>query len=160
MTFRKGLAVIAVAAAVVGAAAAQTATHLHVMQSVAEAKWGPAPPFLPPGAQIAILSGNPMTSDSYSVRLKFPTGYNIPAHSHPTDENVVVVSGAVFMGLGEKLDRQGGHSVEAGGFFIAPAGVNHYAYTKEETTIVLYGIGPVQFNYVNPADDPRNAAKK
>jgi len=23
---------------------------------------------------------------------------------------------------------------------------------------VLYGQGPVEFNYVNPADDPRNAA--
>ncbi|HKF45632.1 MAG TPA: cupin domain-containing protein [Thermoanaerobaculia bacterium] len=160
MTFRKVLAVVAVAASALAAAAAQTPAHPHVMQSVAEAKWGPAPPFLPPGAEIAVLSGNPMGTDSYSVRLKFPAGYNIPAHSHPTDENVVVVSGAVFMGLGDKLDRQAGHSVGAGGFFIAPAGVNHFAYTKEATTIVLYGVGPVQFNYVNPADDPRNAAKK
>ena len=28
-----------------------------------------------------------------------------------------------------------------------------------ETIIVLYGQGPVEFNYVNPADDPRNAKK-
>ena len=160
MTFRKGLAVIAVAAAVVGAAAAENAAHPHVMLSVAEAKWGPAPPFLPPGAEIAVLSGNPMSSDSYSVRLKFPANYNIPAHSHPTDENVVVVSGAVYMAMGDKLDRQAGHSVGPGGYFIAPAGMNHFAYTKDPTTIVLYGIGPVQFNYVNPADDPRNAGKK
>jgi hypothetical protein len=26
---------------------------------------------------------------------------------------------------------------------------------KTETTILLYGVGPVDFNYVNPADDPR-----
>ena len=159
MTFRKGLAVVVVAASALAAAAAQTATHPHVMQSVAEAKWGPAPPFLPPGSEIAVLSGNPMTSDSYTVRLKFPANYNIPAHSHPTDENVVVVSGAVYMGMGDKLDRQAGKGVAPGGFFIAPAGVNHYAYTKEPTTIVLYGIGPVEFNYVNPADDPRSAKK-
>ena len=39
-----------------------------------------------------------------------------------------------------------------------PAGMNHYAFTAtEETTIVLYGQGPVEFKYVNPADDPRNA---
>jgi quercetin dioxygenase-like cupin family protein len=159
MTFRKGLAVVVVAAAAVGAAAAQSAAHPHVMQSVAEAKWGPAPPFLPPGAEIAVLSGNPMASESYTVRLKFPAGYNVGAHSHPTDENVAVVSGALFMGLGDKLDRQGGHAVTPGGYALAPAGVNHYAYTKEPTTILLYGIGPVQFNYVNQADDPRNAKK-
>ena len=37
--------------------------------------------------------------------------------------------------------------------------MNHFAYTTQESTIVLYGIGPVDFKYVNPADDPRNAKK-
>jgi len=160
MNLRRGLAVIIAAAFSLSVAAAQGAKHSHVMQSVAEAKWGPAPPFLPPGAEIAILSGNPMAAgDSYSVRLKFPANYNIPAHSHPTDENVAVVSGAVYMGMGDKLDRQAGKAVKPGGYFIAPAGMNHYAYMKEPTTIILYGIGPVEFNYVNPVDDPRNAKK-
>jgi hypothetical protein len=36
-----------------------------------------------------------------------------------------------------------------------PANANHFAYTKSETTILLYGQGPVEFTYVNPADDPR-----
>jgi hypothetical protein len=35
--------------------------------------------------------------------------------------------------------------------------MNHFAYTTKETTIVLFGQGPVDFKYVNPADDPRNA---
>jgi len=35
--------------------------------------------------------------------------------------------------------------------------MNHFAFTRDdETTIVLYGEGPVEFNYVNPNDDPRN----
>ena len=38
-----------------------------------------------------------------------------------------------------------------------PANTNHFAYTKGETTIVLFGQGPVDFKYVNPADDPRDA---
>lgn len=39
-----------------------------------------------------------------------------------------------------------------------PAHMNHYAYTgEEETAIILYGQGPVEFKYVNPVDDPRNA---
>jgi hypothetical protein len=37
-----------------------------------------------------------------------------------------------------------------------PANMNHFAYTATETTIVLYGQGPVEFKYVNPADDPRH----
>jgi hypothetical protein len=44
-----------------------------------------------------------------------------------------------------------------GGFVDASANVNRFAFTRdEETTIVLYGEGPVEFNYVNPNDDPRN----
>jgi len=42
---------------------------------------------------------------------------------------------------------------------LAPANVNHFAYTTQESTIVLFGIGPVEFNYVNQADDPRHAKK-
>jgi quercetin dioxygenase-like cupin family protein len=159
MTIRKGLAVIAVAASALAAAAGQTPADKHVMQSVAEAKWGPAPPFVPPGAQIAVLSGNPMAAESYTVRLKFPANYAIAAHSHPTDENVAVVSGTLYMGMGDKLDKKAGHAVAPGGYALMPAKANHYAFTKGPVTIFLYGMGPVEFNYVNPADDPRNAKK-
>ena len=131
----------------------------HVMQSLGEAKWWPAPPMVPPGAQIAVLAGNPTTAGAYTVRLKFPANYAIPAHSHPTDENVAVVSGALYMGMGDKLDKKAGHALGAGGYALMPANANHFAYTKRPTTIVLYGQGPVEFKYVNPADDPRNAKK-
>lgn len=132
----------------------------HVIQSVKEAKWGAAPPMLPAGAQIAVLAGNPMAQGPYTLRLKFPANYAIPAHSHPTDENVVVVSGALTFGMGEKLAKSGAgnKTLAPGGFALMPANMNHFAFTtSQETTIVLYGQGPVEFKYVNPADDPRNA---
>ena len=130
-------------------------TSPHVMENLDTAKWGPAPPLLPPGAQIAVLAGDPTMAAPYSIRLKFPAGYAIPAHSHPTDEHVAVVSGELFMGLGTRLDVSAGLGLGVGGFALMPANANHFAYTKNETTIVLYGQGPVEFTYVNPADDPR-----
>ena len=143
-----------------GALAVLGQAHAGMIQSLADAKWGPAPPFLPPGAEIVVLEGNPMAAAPYSVRLKFPANYDVPAHSHPTDENVTVVSGTLYMGMGDKLDRKAGKGVTVGGFAQAPAKVNHFAFTKSgPVTIVLHGIGPVEFNYVNPADDPRNAKK-
>jgi quercetin dioxygenase-like cupin family protein len=131
----------------------------HVIADPKEAMWGPAPPMLPPGAQIAVLSGDPTKSTAYAVRLKFPANYAIPAHSHPTDENVVVVSGAVTFGMGDKLVKgaASNKTLPVGGFALQPAGVNHFAYTTQETTIVLFGQGPVEFKYVNPADDPRTS---
>jgi quercetin dioxygenase-like cupin family protein len=101
-----------------------------------------------------------MKAVRYTIRLKFPANYTIPAHSHPTDKNVVVVSGALTFGMGDKLssDAQGNKTLTAGGFALMPAGMNHYAFTTtQQTTIVLYGQGPVAFKYVNPADDPRSA---
>jgi quercetin dioxygenase-like cupin family protein len=133
-----------------------------VIGPVGEAKWGPAPPFLPPGAQLAVLSGNPMGSGAYAVRVRFPANYAIPAHSHPTDENVVVTAGSVTFGMGDKLSKTapGNKILDVGGYALMPTGMNHYAYAGASGgEIVLYGQGPVEFKYVNPADDPRNAKK-
>jgi quercetin dioxygenase-like cupin family protein len=131
----------------------------HVIQGPKEAQWSPAPPMLPAGAQIAVLAGDPTKPVAYTIRLKFPANYAIPAHSHPTDENVVVSSGALTFGMGDKLtkDSAANKTLTAGGFALMPAHMNHFAYTTQETTIVLFGQGPVEFKYVNPADDPRKA---
>ena len=131
----------------------------HVITELKEATWGPAPPMLPPGAQIAVLAGDPTKAAAYTIRLKFPANYTIPAHSHPTDENVVVVSGAVTFGMGDKVIKSttSNRTLTVGGFALMPADMNHFAYTTQESTIILFGQGPVEFKYVNPADDPRAA---
>lgn len=144
------------AATMVGA---QATGEKEVIQSLKETQWGAAPPVLPKGAEIAVLTGNPMASGQYAIRLKFPAHYAIPAHSHPTTENVVIASGALTFGMGDKLNRTAAanKTLAVGGFASMPAGMNHYAFTgAQETTIVLFGEGPVEFKYVDPKDDPRN----
>jgi quercetin dioxygenase-like cupin family protein len=128
----------------------------QVIQNLKEATWGAAPPMLPPGAKIEVLSGNPMGNSLYAVRVKFPANYKIPAHSHPTDENVTVISGSLYMGMGDKLNEKAAKRLVVGGYGLMPANMNHFAYTKGETIILLHGQGPVEFKYVNPKDDPRN----
>ena len=161
-TILSGITVIAFALALSLVGARAQSQH-HVIQTLPEAAWGAAPPIIPAGAQIAILAGNPTAEGDYAVRLKFPANYSIPAHSHPTDENVVVVSGALTFGMGEKLSRDSSSNktLTTGGFALMPANMNHFAFTtKQETTIVLFGRGPVQFKYVNPSDDPSGAQQK
>ena len=91
--------------AAVSVTAVSAQSQPHVIQTPAEAQWGTAPPMLPPGAQIAVLAGDPGKPAPYAIRLKFPASYAIPAHSHPTDEHVVVVSGALTFGMGDKLTK-------------------------------------------------------
>ena len=42
-------------------------------------KWGAAPKVLPPGAQIAVVSGDPFKEGLYVVRLKMPRLMRVPA---------------------------------------------------------------------------------
>jgi anti-sigma factor ChrR (cupin superfamily) len=117
-------------------------------------KWGPAPSALPRGAQIAVVSGDPFKEGPYVLRLKMPGGYQIPAHNHPTTENVTVISGNFHIGMGDKLDAKQGIVLTAGGYAEAPAKMNHYAWATEPTVVQVHGQGPFAITYVNPADDP------
>src|SRR6266581_9303966 len=69
-----------------------------------QVKYGPAPPFLPVGAQLAVLEGDPMSSSGdFTIRLKMPNGYRIPPHWHPKRENVTVISGSFNVGMGDSF---------------------------------------------------------
>jgi hypothetical protein len=56
------------------------------VRPVEQIRWAPAPPVLPPGAEIAVLSGDPSREGLFVVRLRFPPGYEIAAHTHPATE--------------------------------------------------------------------------
>ena len=118
-------------------------------------KWGPAPPMFAPGAQLAVVSGNPMASGPFVVRLRMPANYRIAAHFHPTTENVTVISGTFHIGMGDRLDTSKGAALSAGGFAQAPAQMHHYAWTTEPAEVQVHADGPFALTYVNPADDPR-----
>jgi anti-sigma factor ChrR (cupin superfamily) len=117
-------------------------------------KWGAAPPVLPKGAQFAVVAGDPSKDGPYVVRLKMPANYRIPAHNHPTAENVTVLSGKFHLGMGDKLDEAKGQELTAGGFAEAAPKMNHFAWTTAETVVQVHGQGPFAITYVNASDDP------
>lgn len=120
-----------------------------------QVKFGPAPAFLPPGAQLAVLEGDPMaTSGDFTIRLKMPDGYKVAPHTHPNRENVTVLSGTLKVGMGDQFDATKMASFEAGSFAYLDPSMHHYAMTSGETVIQIHGMSPAKFNYINPADDP------
>jgi quercetin dioxygenase-like cupin family protein len=122
-------------------------------------EWKPGPAALPPGAMMAVLEGDPAREGPFVVRFKLPAGYHIAPHTHPKTERVTVISGALYLATGETLDRDSAKKLPAGSFGYWPAGMKHAGWSEGETIIQLHGMGPWQINYVNPADDPRNAKK-
>lgn len=119
-----------------------------------EIKWGAAPPTLPAGAELAVLAGDPAKPGPVTLRLKLPRGYQIPAHSHPTDERVTVISGELGLGMGDKLDIKASKVLKPGGYAVATAHMNHYAWTRTGAVVQLDVMGPFGISYENPADDP------
>jgi quercetin dioxygenase-like cupin family protein len=122
----------------------------------ADLKWGAAPPGLPPGAQLAVLSGDPGAEGMFTIRLKFPANYAVAPHHHPTEELVTVIDGHMSIGMGETMDKAKAATLGEAGYVALPANMNHYAFTGSGAVIQITSHGPFQITYVNPADDPRN----
>jgi hypothetical protein len=132
----------------------------HVMVEGANVQWGPAPPMLNKGAQIAVLSGNPGQAGPFVIRLKLPAGFKIAPHWHPTDEHVTVISGTFSLGQGDTFDPKATKALSPGGYALLPAEMRHFAWTENGATVQVHGTGPFVVNYVNPADDPSKAPAK
>lgn len=131
----------------------------HKMIAPADMQWNDAPPGLPPGAQMAVLDGDPTKPGSFTVRLKAPAGYKVMPHTHPTAERITVISGTFHVGMGEKFDENAGRETGPGSFVVLPAGMAHFAWATNEGIIQINSEGPFQINYINPADDPRGPKK-
>ena len=130
----------------------------HIAITPADVKWGQPPPSLSKGAEFAVVSGDPGKAGPFVIRLKFPAGYKVAPHWHPTDEHVTVLTGTMALGMGEKFDEGAMKELSAGSFALMPAEMRHFAIAKTAATIQVHGMGPFVLNYVNPADDPSKAS--
>jgi quercetin dioxygenase-like cupin family protein len=128
----------------------------HLAIAPEEIQWGPAPPFLPAGAQAAVLEGDPTKEGPFTLRFQFPAGFKIAPHTHPAIEHVTVISGRFGIGLGESWDGEKIRFAGPGGFYMMMTGVAHFAMTTEDTIVQVHANGPWGLTYVNPADDPRS----
>ena len=112
---------------------------------VAAASLGFAPaPGLPPGAEIAVLYGDPAKEGPFTVRFKFPAGYAIATHSHPNRR------------IPDRDLRQGTHGLRRrtpseakaeplapGSFTSLPAGAWHRLWIDADTVVELpHSTGP------------------
>jgi quercetin dioxygenase-like cupin family protein len=155
---RFGLAASMLAFGCAGFAAPASAMDEHKLISPQDIKWGPAPSSLPPGAQAAVLYGDPGKDGLFAMRLKLSKGYHVPPHSHPKPEVVTVISGTFRLGMGETADQGKATALSAGSLITLSPGMAHFVYADEETVVQLNSTGPWGITYVNAKDDPRNKA--
>jgi len=138
-----------------GPASVTSGEEAHEIIAQSDVKWGPAPDVLPPGAEAALMFGDPSKEGLFALRLKFPAGYAVAPHTHPVPEVVTVISGTGKLGMGETADPGNTAVLPAGSFFALPPDMAHFAYFDEETVIQITTNGPWGLTYVNAKDDPR-----
>jgi quercetin dioxygenase-like cupin family protein len=134
---------------------AQTAAAAKSKSKSSALKWGPAPGVFPPGARMAVVSGDPTKSGQFVIELSMPAGYKIPPHFHPTDEVVQVKKGTFLVGMGDTFDGAKAKAMKVGAKGTVPAQMHHFAMAKVATTVSVTAVGPFAMTYVNPADNPQ-----
>lgn len=148
--------ILGAAVLLVGTAAhSQVAHPAHKIVTSDQVSWSAGPPSLRPGAQAAVLYGDPSKDGVFIMRLRLPAGFKIAPHTHPKPEILTVISGAFHIGMGNVADERKAQKLSAGGFFAFDPGLAHFAHVEEDTVVQLSSTGPWSISYVNPADDPR-----
>jgi hypothetical protein len=162
---KKTIAGLLAAALVAGVAVAQDAKKAdeakkpdHIVVTPLSVAWSPGPPDLPKGLMMSVIQGDPGQAAPFTLRAKLPAGYKVAPHFHPADENVTVLSGTFAVGMGDKFDAAALKDLPVGAFASMPAEMHHFAMAKTACILQIHGVGPFKIVYVNPADDPSQAA--
>ena len=138
------------------AAPVWAADYTSVMPS--DIKWKDAPS-IGPGAQTAVIDGDPASTGPFVMRLKVPPKTTIKVHTHPASENVTVLSGTLYFAATDKLDPKIAKAFGPGSYFSIGAGKPMFAYSKDKEVVVqLHGNGPWGITYLDPKEGL--AAKK
>ena len=150
-----------------GAAADQARTDTMVSASAATGDssndagvtWGPAPPGLPAGAKLAVISGDPGKAGPFTVRVDMPPDYSIRPHYHPTSETLRVLEGTVHFGHGAKWDDKAMKEVPTDAPVTLAAKEPHYLHAANHVVLEVQSTGPFAITYVSAKDDPRSTSK-
>jgi hypothetical protein len=91
----------------------------------------------------------------YYVLIRWHPGYMSAPHWYETDRLSFVVSGAWWVGSGDKFDPDSTVAAPAGSFIRRVARTPHYDGVKkdgkEPAVIAICGMGPIMFHNTDPS---------
>lgn len=123
-------------------AVAQDSMHATEAASL---EWAPADvEGFDPGMMIAVIHGDPSAAgEPYTLRLRFPDGYQFPAHWHPVAEHLTVISGTFHLAM-EGSETGPLNTYQPGDYLYIPAEMAHSGGATGETIVQLHGVGPFE----------------
>jgi mannose-6-phosphate isomerase-like protein (cupin superfamily) len=100
-----------------------------------------------PGGFRRDLVGDSRQPGPFKYQLKIPAGVRVAAHRHSVDAHVKVLTGSVFIIIGEPLESSRAQRFAAGSVFFVPAHAWHEEWWDEETVLEAEGVGPMETVY-------------
>ncbi len=135
--------------AVSAAHAAPEADHAAMPAAAAPAAVPVFAPFLaPPDGGQQVLGSPLVEGQPFVVRLEEMPGEIVPPHTHHFDENITVIRGVWYFGVGPKFDRAALHRLPTGSFVFIPRGTPMFGYAPDGATVQIHGIGPWNQHFV------------
>lgn len=116
---------------------------------VEDLAWRPCPANLPSGCEITVLEGDPREPDLFTVRFRLGESFVMPPHTHPKDERVTVLSGAMAVAFGRDAMRDRARRFGAGDYYVNARGAVHAVWVDEASVIQITGIGPWEAHFVD-----------
>lgn len=98
----------------------------------------------------AVQGDRTKPGEPFVLRIHAEAGYIIMPHTHPVDENMVVLEGSWALGMGDRFDAKALQPMEVGDFGFAEKGMKHFALSKTATVLQVHGIGPFFVYWVKP----------
>ena len=149
----KSICAVALAMTVFGAASysqeKKEGDSAHKIVRFADLKWIP----IMKGCELASVSGDFNADNAaFVLRIRCADGIKVPAHWHPTDENLTVLKGTFLVATGETFDESKLQTMNVGNFVMMPKEMRHFALCKGETIVQIHGMGPFKVNWVNPSE--------
>lgn len=118
-------------------------------------KWAQHPA-LPEGAERAVVYGDPTKSGPYATRLHSPQGIRVMPHTHPEDRIYTVLSGTLYLGIGDTFDEAKLKAFPQGSVIYLPAKLSHFQYARADGYVIqINAIGPTEITFIKPSDDLR-----
>ncbi len=104
---------------------------------------------VPTGAKVAYIEGYFRNEGIFTVRVKFPPYYKLPAYWQLTDESVTVLEGTVFVKRGEVMDTTNAEKFTIGCYYTTLKEYHCFVFTQSDgCTLQISGLGPWELNFI------------
>ena len=111
--------------------------------------WKKCPPHLPKGCELTVLKGSPKSDQMFTVRFRLDDTFFMPAHTHPKDERVTILSGEFAVGFGKDATKESAVKFGPGDYYINKRGEIHKVWGLKPGVLQITGVGPWRADFLN-----------